>query len=766
MPETRRSFLLKTAATTALLAGTRLTGLAASADARPPVPAAGATPWYRRTRRWGQTNITEIDPARYDVAWWRGQWRRTRTQGVVVNAGGIFAYYPTAVPFHRRAARLGDRDLFGELCRAAHEDGLAVFARMDSSSAHEDCYHAHPDWFALDAEGRPYHKNGLYMGCVNGPYYGEQIPAILREIIDRYHPEGFTDNSWSGLGRNQICHCASCREKFRVQAGHELPRTKDWNDPDNRAWIKWSYACRIEVWDRFNAVTRSAGGPDCLWVGMNSGSVAGQSQRLRDCAAIARRAELLMLDDQRRDNDTGFQRNGVVGKLMHGLLGWDKLMPESMAMYQMGRPTYRLASKSAPEARMWMLEGFAGGIQPWWHYVAAYHEDRRMYHTPVAPCQWHETHEQFLHDRSPVATIGVVWSQENNDFFGRDDPEALVELPQRGITQALIRARLPYLMVHANHIGRDAAQLRLLILPNLAVMTDAQIASVRRFVAGGGGLLATGQSSLCDEWGDVRPDFALADLFGAHLPPDHGARDETRRTGWAAETTQSYLRLTPELRARVAGPHVPGEPPAAGERHPVLRGLDETDIVPFGGTLEPLRLDPSAQVLLTFIPAFPAMPPEAAWMRQPRTDLPGLVLHQQPGAGRVAYLAADLDRRYARDNLPDHGDLLANLARWAAHDDVPLAVEGPGLIDCHLYRQPGRVILHLVNLTNTGAWRAPVEELIPVGPLRVRLKLPGDVRGRNPRLLVADDSISVTTADGWSLLELKSILDHEVIVLE
>ena len=63
-----------------------------------------------------------------------------------------------------------------------------------------------------------------------------------------------------------------------------------------------------------------------------------------------------------------------------------------------------------------------------------------------------------------------------------------------------------------------------------------------------------------------------------------------------------------------------------------------------------------------------------------------------PAPAGVAYLAADLDRRYARDNLPDHGNLLANLVRWAARDDLSLMVEGPGLIDCHFYRQPGRAI--------------------------------------------------------------------------
>ena len=50
-------------------------------------------------------------------------------------------------------------------------------------------------------------------------------------------------------------------------------------------------------------------------------------------------------------------------------------------MYQSGPGYYRVASKPAAEARMWMIAGIAGGIQPWWHYVGAYQEDRRMYRT-------------------------------------------------------------------------------------------------------------------------------------------------------------------------------------------------------------------------------------------------------------------------------------------------------------------------------------------------------------------------------------------------
>ena len=214
-------------------------------------------------------------------------------------------------------------------------------------------------------------------------------------------------------------------------------------------------------------------------------------------------------------------------------------------------------------------------------------------------------------------------------------------------------------------------------------------------------------------------------------------RDEASRKLWAAENGHTYLRLTPELRARLPGPHAPDEPPAAGARHPVLRGLEETDILAYGGTLAPIEVDPSARVLLTFVPPRPAFPPEAVWSRNTKTDIPGLVLSEGPGSGRVAYLAADLDRRYARDHFPDAGHLLASLVRWTARDDIPLSVEGPGLIDCHLYRQPGRLVLHFVNLTNEGGGRGPVDELLPVGPVRVRVRLPPDVSGRALRLLVS-----------------------------
>ncbi|HEX7583660.1 MAG TPA: twin-arginine translocation signal domain-containing protein, partial [Prolixibacteraceae bacterium] len=169
--QSRRSFLKKTAAASVLLASADLTFGAVNPFSKKETNA--ETPWYRRVTRWGQTNITEKDPAHYDIAWWRNYWKTTQTQGVIINAGGIVAYYPSKVPLHRQAQFLEGRDLFGDLCRAANEDGLVVFARMDSNRAHEEFYKAHPDWFAIDAEGKPYKAGELFITCINSPYYNE-----------------------------------------------------------------------------------------------------------------------------------------------------------------------------------------------------------------------------------------------------------------------------------------------------------------------------------------------------------------------------------------------------------------------------------------------------------------------------------------------------------------------------------------------------------------------------------------------------------------
>jgi hypothetical protein len=130
----------------------------------------------------------------------------------------------------------------------------------------------------------------------------------------------------------------------------------------------------------------------------------------------------------------------------------------------------------------------------------------------------------------------------------------------------------------------------------------------------------------------------------------------------------------------------------------------------------------------------------------------------------VVYFAADLDRKFAVDNFPDHGDLLANAVRWAARDTIPLSVTGPGSLNCELYRQDKRLILHVLNFTNAGTWRAPVDELIPVGPLEVAVR--SDARPLSVSAMVAGAGMRAAYDSGWVKFIVPSVLDHELIVIE
>jgi hypothetical protein len=145
--------------------------------------------------------------------------------------------------------------------------------------------------------------------------------------------------------------------------------------------------------------------------------------------------------------------------------------------------------------------------------------------------------------------------------------------------------------------------------------------------------------------------------------------------------------------------------------------------------------------------------------------LPGAVI--APGPGRVAYLAADLDRCYARDHQPDHAQILADLVRWGLGDSSRISLHGSGLIDYQAYLQPGRIVVHLVNLTNPGAWRPPVTELLPIGAQQLTIRVDDlGILPRTAELRVAGRRIPISGPPSGLRIDVESLLDHELIVLE
>ena len=229
----RRNFLRRSA-----LAGTVL---ALAGEARP-APAPGdeaAHEWFDRPMRWAQLTLAEDDPGTYDLSFWLDYFRRTHADAACLSAGGCVAYYPTKIPLHYRSQWLGGGDAFGDMVAGCRKLNMVVIARTDPHAAHQDVCDAHPDWIAVNAEGRKIRHPvmpELWTTCALGPYNFEFMTAVTKEIVSLYKVDGIFSNRWAGSG---MCYCEHCRENFHAASGLDLPRTLDPHDPARRAYMGW-----------------------------------------------------------------------------------------------------------------------------------------------------------------------------------------------------------------------------------------------------------------------------------------------------------------------------------------------------------------------------------------------------------------------------------------------------------------------------------------------------------------------------------------------
>ena len=102
-------------------------------------------PWWKRPLRVIQTNLQVLDTPRMDEARIAAQIEDLGANVLVVNVGGIYAWYPTALPFHTVNPCLPkDHDLLEALLAACHARGIRVVARFDFSKASDRTYQMRP----------------------------------------------------------------------------------------------------------------------------------------------------------------------------------------------------------------------------------------------------------------------------------------------------------------------------------------------------------------------------------------------------------------------------------------------------------------------------------------------------------------------------------------------------------------------------------------------------------------------------------------------
>ena len=75
--------------------------------------------------------------------------------------------------------------------------------------------------------------------------------------------------------------------------------------------------------------------------------------------------------------------------------------------------------------------------------------------------------------------------------------------------------------------------------------------------------------------------------------------------------------------------------------------------------------------------------------------------------------------------------------------------------------------VHLVNLTNPMMMKGPLREVLPIGPLQVRVRMPAGLRARKVQLLTAGVDAAVRDHPAArSSVTVPSVDVHEVVAVD
>ena len=302
--------------------------------------------------------------------------------------------------------------------------------------------------------------------------------------------------------------------------------------------------------------------------------------------------------------------------------------------------------------------------------------------------------------------------------------------PYVGAYSLLLHGRVPMTTLHRRMIAERLLAYRVLFLANEEALSDEQLATITRFVRNGGGLVATGRTSLHDELGRQRRDLGLARLFGASYrgklayPDAQPEGDDIAAAPWQLRFAAS---------------------------HDVTRGLGKARIP----VVEDIcRVEPKGAQVLAVVRG----------KGLPAAGVPAVLVHEY-GKGRVVYLPNRIDSTFSRWLDPVSPRLIANAVEWACRGRVPCRVtSNDGRISVRLADRDDCRIVHLVN--HTGDPIAKYTELPPVADLTIDLEVPKGRQVARVRALWSKQTLEHRAAHGRVRVRLPRLDEYEVIVAE
>ncbi len=735
----RRQFVAGAAASLTVLTSS---SLFANAGVAAPYSPSG---WQANVRRIGQLNFNEVDPLTLDVDAWINYWLSLKVDALVIGFGGIMATYPTEVPFQHRSEFLGKRDLTGEMVSAARKHNLRVIARMDCNYAYQDALDAHPEWFMRHKDASPrleMEAAYLFKTCQFSTYFTEQMPRIYREIGRLYAPDAVFTNGWPGTAAIEVCYCVNCQKIYKEIGCVPPPGTDACSDCYRKFYDV--YMSRVlELWKLWDGIVKESN-HEAIYFGDLGGSGL---QMIKDLKPIGDISVFYAGDHQGRVDDAPIWDCAAQGRIAQSVMDGKKVA-NIVGAWTYNSPRYRHTSSAGPEMELWLAQTAACGMAPWEHWMGGSPRDTRWEQPSQTFFSWMATNDVHFRNRKSLADVAVLYPQRTIAFYGSDgtnerklngaaiDPEDYLQ----GLYYALLEHHIVFDFIHQEKLTPQAlSRYRALLLPNAALLRDSECEAIRRYVADGGSILATFETSRYNEWGDQRGDFALHDLFGVSNAGDHPG-------GVIGPFGNSYMEIR--------------------RPHSALAGFEGTQMLPGAQYRVPVtQLDASADLVLSVIPRYMNAMPELIFPRTEHTNEPA-AMFREIGSSRVAYFPGDIDRTAWRNGHPDFTRLLANSVRWLMRGQAsPVEVDGHGLFEVFAWQTEPGFAIHILNYTNPNMLRASVREFYPIGPLEVSFTPPAGATVRQTRALKAGTDLPFRMESGKIRLVLPSVESYEVIAL-
>ncbi len=424
------------------------------------------------------------------------------------NCLGI-CFFPTEAG-HMHAGLQG-KDIVGPTLEALKERGLrrVVYFNMWSRWA----FDTHPSWRLVDAEGRNscevgFDGQGRYgVCCPNNEEFREYIARQIRYLCEHYEFDGMWIDMIGWFVA--VCHCPSCREKYKKATGREIPAKMDWTDP---AWLafqrhrqKWAVEFMHVVDDTARSVK-----PDVTIAYQNASWLSGWF--------TAPSEELLSLSDYLGADIYGTPLTGsVVCKSMSNMTSNRPLEYMTSRCVNLHHHTI---NRSKEEMRLQVYGALAhnasftciDAINPDGTMDSRLYRMLGMLRDELAPYfRYWEPEAKLLRDVSLYMNLESLFDPDSEDMSVRFPVAPAMERP----AASLIAAHITYDIGTRKSLEEFCRTCRAIILNDTYILEEEEADLLRQYVAQGGSLISIGLSGMYSQDG-FRSDFILQDVLGVH----------------------------------------------------------------------------------------------------------------------------------------------------------------------------------------------------------------------------------------------------------